>query len=423
MSLAPPLPEGSGPPASLSPMRSRECDHRCSLAGPPRGPGFDRKLMGTSTPHRPSSSSSPPAVATTTPSPGACARPKREFGPAAAVSDAFDFTETDYYAAEMGAGLKKQFWVFAAADRPRPPRRDQARDQPLGSRIRRRCSPPRAAPAQSRPRLPHARQAGARLDQGPRPPHLSRRRHLRRGHARLPRRRLAAARLDLSRLPPRRLPAFFTALPRAARAERSAPLAPRVKLTPHAPPRPRIERSTAIRLPFRLVAASSSISHLARHAMKNTLSLVCSPSSSASPAAPPLATGKPAPGPSASATSPPQRRRASDAARGRQPSPHAVVAETTFNFDNMESGTTQRHVFPIRNDGRRPAHRQVRFAHLQVHRRRARRQGGRARRRHRRRRPATKPASCSSGPPRSPPGPFRHGATFTTNDPGSRGWS
>ena len=38
---------------------------------------------------------------------------EREFGPAAAVSEAFDFTETDYYAAEMGVGLKKQFWVFA----------------------------------------------------------------------------------------------------------------------------------------------------------------------------------------------------------------------------------------------------------------------------------------------------------------------
>jgi hypothetical protein len=36
-----------------------------------------------------------------------------EFGPAAAVSDAFDFTETNYYDAEMGVGLKKQFWVFA----------------------------------------------------------------------------------------------------------------------------------------------------------------------------------------------------------------------------------------------------------------------------------------------------------------------
>ena len=38
---------------------------------------------------------------------------EREFGPVAAMSDAFDFNETDYYAAEMGAGLKKQFWAFA----------------------------------------------------------------------------------------------------------------------------------------------------------------------------------------------------------------------------------------------------------------------------------------------------------------------
>jgi hypothetical protein len=37
---------------------------------------------------------------------------EREFGPRAAISDAFDFTETDYYAAEMGVGLKKQFWAF-----------------------------------------------------------------------------------------------------------------------------------------------------------------------------------------------------------------------------------------------------------------------------------------------------------------------
>lgn len=38
---------------------------------------------------------------------------EHEYGPAAATSEAFDFTETDYYAAEMGVGLKKQFWAFA----------------------------------------------------------------------------------------------------------------------------------------------------------------------------------------------------------------------------------------------------------------------------------------------------------------------
>jgi len=35
-----------------------------------------------------------------------------EFGPVALESKAFDFTETDYYRAAMGAGLKKQFLVF-----------------------------------------------------------------------------------------------------------------------------------------------------------------------------------------------------------------------------------------------------------------------------------------------------------------------
>jgi hypothetical protein len=35
------------------------------------------------------------------------------FGPTAAISEAFDFSETNYYAAEMGESLKKQFWVFA----------------------------------------------------------------------------------------------------------------------------------------------------------------------------------------------------------------------------------------------------------------------------------------------------------------------
>jgi hypothetical protein len=36
----------------------------------------------------------------------------RKFGPIALTSVAFDFTETDYYTATMGAGLKKQFIAF-----------------------------------------------------------------------------------------------------------------------------------------------------------------------------------------------------------------------------------------------------------------------------------------------------------------------
>ena len=36
------------------------------------------------------------------------------WGPLIAASPRFDFTETDYYTGEMGAGLKKQFFVWAA---------------------------------------------------------------------------------------------------------------------------------------------------------------------------------------------------------------------------------------------------------------------------------------------------------------------
>jgi hypothetical protein len=42
------------------------------------------------------------------------------FGPTAAVSEPFAFSETNYYAEEMGAGLKKQFWAF---DEPIDPAR------------------------------------------------------------------------------------------------------------------------------------------------------------------------------------------------------------------------------------------------------------------------------------------------------------
>ena len=35
------------------------------------------------------------------------------WGPVAASSDPFEFSDTDYYAADMGDQLKKQFWFFA----------------------------------------------------------------------------------------------------------------------------------------------------------------------------------------------------------------------------------------------------------------------------------------------------------------------
>lgn len=39
-------------------------------------------------------------------------RAEQHFGPIAVASPVFDFTETDYYTATMGPGLKKQFFAF-----------------------------------------------------------------------------------------------------------------------------------------------------------------------------------------------------------------------------------------------------------------------------------------------------------------------
>jgi hypothetical protein len=38
------------------------------------------------------------------------------FGVAQAISSVFEFSETNYYAAEMGTGLMKQFWAFHLID-------------------------------------------------------------------------------------------------------------------------------------------------------------------------------------------------------------------------------------------------------------------------------------------------------------------
>jgi hypothetical protein len=94
----------------------------------------------------------------------------------------------------------------------------------------------------------------------------------------------------------------------------------------------------------------------------------------------------------------------------------AVAPETTFKFGNMESGATQRHTFPIKNEGAVPL--TVKFVShtckcTEV------RLGGEL----------VEPGAGITVPPggddaimlewaaKQPPGPFRHGATFTTNDP------
>ena len=63
-----------------------------------------------------------------------------EFGPLALVSDAFDFTETDYYTAEMGDGLKKQFSRVEQLDRSRPARRASSARRTLGKPSTRRSA-------------------------------------------------------------------------------------------------------------------------------------------------------------------------------------------------------------------------------------------------------------------------------------------
>lgn len=96
--------------------------------------------------------------------------------------------------------------------------------------------------------------------------------------------------------------------------------------------------------------------------------------------------------------------------------PQLVVQETTFKFGNMETGAVQRHTFPVRNEGDGPltinyvSHTckctTVALNDQEV-----------------------QPGAEITVPPKSgatvmlewtaktPPGPFRHGASFTTNDP------
>ena len=95
--------------------------------------------------------------------------------------------------------------------------------------------------------------------------------------------------------------------------------------------------------------------------------------------------------------------------------PQASIDETTFNFDKMESGTTQRHVFPIKNSGKSPL--DLEFVSHTCKCTTVELNG----------KPVEPGATATVAPGESaevllewaakvPPGPFRHGATFTTND-------
>ena len=295
---------------------------------------------------------------------GPAASAKREFGPVAAVSDAFDFTETNYYAAEMGVGLKKQFWAFAAPIDPGRLAAIKLHDQLLGSRVRRPRPASRAAAAESRP-----------------------------GYLTLAKLVLASTKDHAHRIyladgiyaevtlsfrgggwqpfewtyPDYRradFHEFFT------RCRESCAAAPR-----------KIDGAD------RRVRRIESLRHLNRAeariaGMKTTLSFAdCGGRRRASSAESPSVTGKLGPG------RPGRRRRRlrhanpatltitpTDGAAANANAPLIAVPETTFHFGNMESGTTQRHEFPVRNRGRRAADRRLRLAHVQVHRGAAERQ-------------------------------------------------
>ena len=140
---------------------------------------------------------------------------EQHIGPLALVSDAFDFTETDYYAATMGDGLKKQFVACAAPIDPGELAAHQASRRTPGKPSTRRW----AGIPEPRPlNLDPGYVTPAKLVLASTKDHAHRiylaGRHLRRGDARLSPAAVAAARLDVSRLPPGRLPSFLHRVPR-----------------------------------------------------------------------------------------------------------------------------------------------------------------------------------------------------------------
>jgi hypothetical protein len=114
--------------------------------------------------------------------------------------------------------------------------------------------------------------------------------------------------------------------------------------------------------------------------------------------------------------SPTPTSRASKADAPETAGPKAVIAETTFNFDKMESGATQRHEFPITNGGDEPL--KIEFVSHTCKCTTVELNGN-----------PVEPGSAVVVAPgekaivmlewaaKVPAGPFRHGATFETNDP------
>ena len=97
-------------------------------------------------------------------------------------------------------------------------------------------------------------------------------------------------------------------------------------------------------------------------------------------------------------------------------SAQAVIEETTFDFDKMESGTTQQHTFEIKNGGKSPLDLEFvshtcKCTTVELNGQDVEPGAG----------ATVKPGESAKvmleWAAKVPPGPFRHGATFRTNDP------
>ena len=94
----------------------------------------------------------------------------------------------------------------------------------------------------------------------------------------------------------------------------------------------------------------------------------------------------------------------------------ASIDETTFNFDKMESGTKQRHAFPIKNTGKSPLDLQFvshtcKCTKVELNGKEVEPGAGATVK------PGESVEVLLEWAAKVPAGPFRHGATFTTNAP------
>ena len=153
------------------------------------------------------------------------ARAVKQFGPLALESEAFDFTETDYYASTMGSDLKKQFFTFERLIDPAELASIKCLTNEWELNYAGVGGHEEPRPLNLDPGYLTLAKLVLGLDQGPRPSDLSGGRHPCGADAAVPRRRLAALPVDLSRLPPGRLSEVFLSLSRGAASPRPCRIA------------------------------------------------------------------------------------------------------------------------------------------------------------------------------------------------------